>query len=83
MNVHGRWRDPADDERVSRLGAQRLHARLAPHATGSGYVNFMTERRGERVAATLRPATIARLQALKRRFDPANLFRMNQNIAPR
>ena len=64
----------------ARLGAPDLQA-LAPHATGSGYVNFLTEDEGERVAASY-GGNYPRLQALKRRFDPDNLFRMNLNIAP-
>ena len=80
MNVHGRWSDPADDERV-RDWARRAFEDAAPHATGSGYVNFLTEDEGERVAASY-GANHARLQALKQRFDPDNLFRMNLNIAP-
>jgi len=51
------------------------------HATGSGYVNFLTEDEGERVAASY-GRNHARLQALKERYDPGNLFRMNLNIAP-
>ena len=80
MNVHGRWADPSDDERV-RSWARRTFEAAAPHATGSGYVNFLTEDEAERVSASY-GANYARLQALKRRYDPANLFRMNLNIAP-
>ncbi len=80
MNVHGRWSEPGDDERV-RAWARRVFQDAAPHATGSGYVNFLTEDEGERVAASY-GANYARLQAVKRRFDPGNLFRMNLNITP-
>jgi hypothetical protein len=80
MNVHGRWSDPADDARV-RGWARDVFEAAAPHATGSGYVNFLTEDEGERVAASY-GANHARLQTLKQRFDPDNLFRMNLNIAP-
>ena len=80
MNMHGRWSDVADDERV-RTWARDVFARVAPHATGSGYVNFLTEDEAERVSATY-GANHARLQELKARFDPDNLFRMNLNIAP-
>ena len=80
MNVHGRWSDVGDDERV-RSWARRVFQDAAPHASGSGYVNFLTEDESERVAASY-GANFARLQSLKRRFDPANLFRMNLNIAP-
>ncbi|MEO7337428.1 MAG: BBE domain-containing protein, partial [Caldimonas sp.] len=80
MNVHGRWSDPADDERV-RTWARRVFQDAAPHATGSGYVNFLTEDEAERVSASY-GTNYARLQDVKRRYDPANLFRMNLNIAP-
>jgi FAD/FMN-containing dehydrogenase len=80
MNVHGRWSDPGDDQRV-RAWARRVFEDAAPHATGTGYVNFLTEDEGERVAASY-GANYARLQDLKRRYDPSNLFRMNLNIEP-
>jgi FAD/FMN-containing dehydrogenase len=81
MNVHGRWSDPRDDDRV-RDWARRTFEQATPHATGSGYVNFLTEDEAQRVSASY-GANYARLQALKQRFDPSNLFRMNLNIAPR
>ena len=80
MNVHGRWSDAGDDERV-RAWARQAFEEVAPHATGSGYVNFLTEDEGERVTASY-GVNYARLQAVKLRFDPGNLFRMNLNIAP-
>lgn len=80
MNVHGRWSDPADDERV-RAWARAAFLDAAPHATGGGYVNFLTEDEGERVRASY-GANHERLQSAKRRYDPANLFRINLNITP-
>jgi FAD/FMN-containing dehydrogenase len=80
MNVHGRWSDARDDERV-RAWARQVFADAAPHATGGGYVNFLTEDEAERVAASY-GANHSRLQAVKQRYDPNNLFRMNLNIAP-
>ncbi len=41
MNVHGRWSDVGDDERVRRW-ARRVFQNAAPHASGSRYVNFLT-----------------------------------------
>jgi FAD/FMN-containing dehydrogenase len=80
MNVHGRWSDARDDERV-RAWARKVFQDAAPHATGGGYVNFLTEDEAERVAASY-GANHARLQAVKQRYDRDNLFRMNLNIAP-
>jgi len=81
MNVHGRWSDARDDDGV-RTWARQVFEQAAPHATGSGYVNFLTEDEAERVAASY-GVNHARLQSIKQRFDPANLFRMNLNIEPR
>ena len=64
-----------------REGRRHPFEEAAPHATGSGYVNFLTEDEAERVSASY-GVNHPRLQALKRRFDPDNLFRMNLNIAP-
>jgi FAD/FMN-containing dehydrogenase len=80
MNVHGRWGEKTQDEQV-RSWARQTYQDLAPHATGSGYVNFFTEDDGERVAASY-GVNYPRLQAVKSQFDPGNLFRMNLNIAP-
>jgi FAD/FMN-containing dehydrogenase len=80
MNVHGRWSDPRDDERV-RTWARRVFSAAAAHGTGGGYVNFLTDDEGERVAAAY-GENYPRLQAVKKRYDPSNLFRVNLNIAP-
>ncbi len=80
MNVHGRWADPGDDERV-RSWARQVFRDAAPHATGNGYVNFLTEDEAERVGASY-GSNYPRLQRAKRQFDPDNLFRMNLNIIP-
>ncbi|MEJ8848301.1 FAD-binding oxidoreductase [Variovorax rhizosphaerae] len=80
MNVHGRWSDSKDDDKV-RAWARRTFEDAAPHATGSGYVNFLTEDEVERVSMSY-GVNYARLQEIKQRFDPDNLFRMNLNIAP-
>ena len=44
------------------------------------YVNFLTSDPEERKAAAYPPATWARLLAVKRQYDPENLFRLNQNV---
>lgn len=80
MNVHGRWSDPKDDARVRGWARQTFESAL-PHATGSGYVNFLTEDEAERVGAAY-GLNHGRLRELKQRFDPDNLFRMNLNIVP-
>lgn len=54
---------------------------LSPYAKGV-YVNFLMDEGEQGVHAAYPPATYARLAALKRRYDPANLFHRNQNIIP-
>jgi FAD/FMN-containing dehydrogenase len=54
---------------------------MTPYALGSVYVNFLTGDEGDRVKAAYGP-NHDRLAAVKSRYDPGNLFRANQNIAP-
>ena len=55
---------------------------LHPHSAGGAYVNFLMDDEGaDRVKATYRD-NYARLVDAKRQYDPANFFRVNQNIAP-
>jgi FAD/FMN-containing dehydrogenase len=78
MNVHTRWRDPADTQ--NSIGwARKLFGETAPHATGGVYVNFMPEDETDRVSSAYGP-NYARLMALKSKYDPGNLFRLNQNL---
>jgi len=80
MNVHGRWEDPADDERCIGWARDFFNA-SAPFASGSVYVNFLTADEGDRVRAAYGP-NYDRLARVKRTYDPENLLRMNQNIKP-
>lgn len=80
MNVHTRWREPADDAACI-AWARALFSATAPYAVGSVYVNFMAEDEVDRVGSAYGP-NITRLAEIKYRYDPTNLFRMNHNIAP-
>lgn len=80
MNVHGRWDHRSDDGRCI-AWARRFFDAAAPFASAGAYVNFMTEEETGRVAAAY-GANYPRLVALKRRFDPDNVFHVNQNIRP-
>jgi hypothetical protein len=52
-------------------------------STGRANINFLTVEEGdERIRATY-GKNYQRLMALKRKWDPGNLFRINKNIAPR
>lgn len=80
MNVHGRWNDPADDARCI-AWTRAFFESAAPHATGGVYVNFLTEDEQDRVRAAYGD-NFDRLGDVKATYDPDNLFRVNQNIAP-
>ncbi len=81
VNVHGRWETAAEDDRG--MGwARDFYNDAAPFATGGVYVNFMTAEETERVGAAY-GSNWDRLVEIKRRYDPDNLFSMNQNISPR
>jgi FAD/FMN-containing dehydrogenase len=80
MNVHTRWRDKAQDQACI-AWARRLFEAAAPFASGSVYVNFMPDDEKDRVEKAY-GTNYRRLAEIKRRYDPGNLFRMNQNIRP-
>jgi len=72
--------DPANSEAISTWAKEYWEA-LHPHSAGGAYVNFMMEEGEERVKATY-GANYERLSTIKQKYDPANLFRVNQNIKP-
>ncbi|MDM0021963.1 FAD-binding oxidoreductase [Variovorax saccharolyticus] len=61
---------------------KRYWEALHPHSAGGAYVNMMMDEGEERIRASYR-GNYARLVEVKRRYDPDNLFRVNQNIRPR
>jgi FAD/FMN-containing dehydrogenase len=82
--ILGSWLDPTEDER-NIAWVRALWEAMQPFATDAVYVNYLGEARDEgqeRIRAAYGPETYDRLAALKQKYDPANLFRMNQNIAP-
>jgi hypothetical protein len=80
MNVHGRWENPADDQRCISW-SRALFKAAAPFASGGVYVNFMAADEGDRVRAAY-GGNYERLARVKQQYDPGNLFRTNQNITP-
>jgi len=73
---------PGPTVEAARPAADALWARLAPHVSGA-YANFLGSADEEDVAAIYPPRTRRRLEAVKRQYDPANLFTGNHNIRPR
>jgi len=74
------WTDPADTQR--NIGWTReLFAAWEPHLARAAYVNDLGDE-GEDRARSAYGGNYARLAALKAKYDPTNLFRLNQNIIP-
>ncbi len=80
MNVHGRWDNPANDAKCI-AWARELFQAATPFATGGVYVNFLTQEEQGRVKLAY-GSNYDRLVKLKLKYDPNNLFRINQNILP-
>jgi FAD/FMN-containing dehydrogenase len=85
INVYGFWSEAADDD--ARVAFVRgMSADMEPFATGGQYVNFQgLEQAGHRVLdlrQVFGEAKYERLVAVKRRYDPENLFHINNNIPP-
>jgi FAD/FMN-containing dehydrogenase len=74
------WTDPAEDD-MHIAWVREFFDAMQPFAHGV-YVNFLSQEDTDRVRAAYAPEIYDRLQALKRKYDPTNLFRVNHNIAP-
>jgi FAD/FMN-containing dehydrogenase len=72
--------NPANNERIIEWAKDYWQA-VHPYSAGGAYVNFMMDEGQERVQATYRD-NYERLAAVKSKYDPANLFRVNQNVRP-
>ncbi len=72
--------DPANVDQVTQW-ARQYWAALHPHSAGGAYVNMMMEEGQGRVEAAYRD-NYRRLAAVKKKYDPDNLFHINQNIKP-
>jgi FAD/FMN-containing dehydrogenase len=82
LNPEANWDGPADD--AANIGwVREFIAAMEPYSDGSRYLNFggMQEEGDAMIRDGFGPQ-YARLQALKRRYDPHNLFHLNQNIDP-
>jgi len=86
LNIIGTWDNPEDDG-AGRAWTRQFHARMRPHRAAGEYVNFFgADDHGgdpsEQALAAYGPEKLTRLVALKNRFDPDNIFRLNHNIPP-
>jgi FAD/FMN-containing dehydrogenase len=78
--IAGMWPDPADNEANIRW-VRDYYAAIAPHSDAGGYINFASPDDQDKVADNY-GANYRRLGEIKRRYDPDNLFHLNQNIKP-
>jgi FAD/FMN-containing dehydrogenase len=76
----GGWEDPATSD-ANIVWARDLWEQTQPFATEGVYVNYLGTEGDDRVRAAYGP-NYSRLVAAKQRYDPNNVFRLNQNIAP-
>ena len=74
------WEDPAESERYIRWTHECREA-IRPFLTESSYGNYVSDE-GDPFARAAYGANYERLVALKNKYDPTNLFRMNHNIQP-
>jgi Berberine and berberine like len=83
FSIDGIWSKPEHDE-LNIGWVRQLWSAMRPHSNGRVYLNFFAGADGE--PATIRDSigaeTYERLVTIKRKYDPTNFFRLNQNIAP-
>ena len=81
VNIISQWTDPDDNEEQI-AWTRQFWATMEPHISGSTYVNHIAaDDKPERVRASYGP-NYDRLAALKKKYDPTNMFRLNPNIRP-
>lgn len=80
MVIAGIDPDPANNDKITRWAKDYWEA-LHPYSAGGAYVNFMMEEGEDRIKATYGD-NYERLTTIKAKYDPDNLFRVNQNIKP-
>jgi hypothetical protein len=81
MSAASDWEDPAQDD-AQRDWVQQAMAIVEPDAVTGRYLNELSESGPEETRAIYGDAKLPRLTALKRTWDPDNVFRLNHNIAP-
>jgi FAD/FMN-containing dehydrogenase len=75
------WTNPAETE-ANIAWTREFCDAMQPFLADAVYVNYLGDEGEERVRSAYSPATYARLAGLKQKYDPTNLFRLNQNIKP-
>jgi FAD/FMN-containing dehydrogenase len=78
--IAGMWPDPGQNK-ANITWVRDYYDATAPHSEPGGYINFMAEDDQSRIKANY-GRNYDKLVGIKRRYDPENLFRVNQNIRP-
>jgi FAD/FMN-containing dehydrogenase len=81
LEILAKW-DAPDAAQPHVEWADTFFEAMRPFSTGGSYVNFLGDEGPERVRAAFTPDAFARLARVKAKYDPTNLFRINQNIPP-
>lgn len=79
--VTSAWSNPADAER-NIAWTKGFFDAMSPYLVNASYVNYIGDEGSEGLKGSYGEAKLARLAAIKSKYDPTNLFRMNQNIPP-
>ena len=72
--------DPANNDKITKWTKDYYDA-IHPYSAGAAYINFMMEEGEDRIKATY-GENYDRLASIKKKYDPNNFFRVNQNIKP-
>lgn len=78
--IAGAWPDPADNQKNIKW-VKDYYKALEPHSSAGGYINFMDADDQGRIKENYR-GNYERLVSTKKKYDPGNLFHLNQNIRP-
>ncbi len=78
--IAGMWPNPADNTK-NISWVKDYYKALEPHSAAGGYVNFMADDDSGRVKTNFKD-NYKRLAQIKKKYDPSNLFHLNQNIQP-
>jgi FAD/FMN-containing dehydrogenase len=82
VNINAVWTEDDPDGERHVAWAREFFSALQPQAGGQVYLNFLGDEGTDRVRQAYGERQYERLVGLKRRYDPTNFFRMNQNIEP-
>jgi FAD/FMN-containing dehydrogenase len=81
MNIVSGWQEPGEDEKNIGWSKEFFDA-MRKFSTGAAYVNFLGDEGQDRVRAAYGEEKYKKLAQLKKKYDPSNVFHMNQNIKP-